>query len=209
MTITTLPADFAGHSLDIIIIGNERWIRGPQIGGALGYVYSPAKAVQKIYQRNAAEFDSSDTMVVELPSSGGMQLTRLFSHKGAAKLAMLAQTPRAAEFRDWASRMLTTPPQPTPPAPTLPPPPPPALSRASRAKLMNALRGRYPLLNRMRRWFHLGLTDAEMQVLTRDAYTPRQLRDLRRLLIEIGELPSLAQRQHAVHVAMTRAVRRG
>lgn len=203
MTITTLPATFADQTLDIIIIGNERWIRGPQIGAPLGYGYFPEKAVRKLYQRHAAEFDTSDTMVVELPSSGGMQLTRLFSHKGVAKLAMLAQTPRAAEFRDWAARTLTAPAQtPRPPVAALPRPPAPPLSRSSRSRLMSALRQRYPLLERMRGWWWRCLTDKEVQLLTREAYSLRQLRDLRTLLIELGELPSPEQRRHDAHAQL-------
>lgn len=204
MTITTLPATFADQTLDIIIIGNERWIRGPQIGAALGYGYFPAKAVRQLYQRHRAEFDTSDTMVVELPSSGGMQLTRLFSHKGVAKLAMLAQTPRAAQFRDWAAQQLTSPPVPPPAPPLLPPsrPPSPPISRISRARIMTALRTRYPMLGQIRRWFHMGLTDQEVQVLTRDSYSRRRVRELRALLTELGELPSLAQRRYDVHSPM-------
>lgn len=120
MTIQTLPATFAGHNLDIIIIGNERWLGGTQIGTALGYTFSPNTAIRKLYNRHSREFDISDTLVVELPSTGGKQLTRLFSHKGVAKLAMLARTERAVEFRDWAARVLTSPPpQPEPPQPEL------------------------------------------------------------------------------------------
>ena len=108
MTITTLPAQFEQTPLDIVIIGNERWVRGYQIGSALGYV-SSAAAMAKLYRRNSKEFHDDDTMVVEMPSAGGRQLTRLYSAKGVAKIAMLANTEKAAGFRDWASTMLTTP----------------------------------------------------------------------------------------------------
>lgn len=205
MTIKTLPATFADQTLDIVIIGNERWAMGPQIGAALGYPFDPSKAIRKIYQRNHTEFDTSDTMVVEIPDRlGRMQLTRLFSHKGVAKLAMLAQTPRAAQFRDWAAQQLTSPPVPPPAPPLLPSrrPPSPPISRISRARIMTALRTRYPMLGPIRRWFHMGLTDQEVQVLTRDSYSRRQVRELRALLTELGELPSLAQRRYDVHSPM-------
>ena len=107
MTITTLPAQFESHTLDIIIIGNERWARGSQIGLALGFIFSQ-QSMNKLYSRNKAEFGDDDTMVVELQTQGGLQLTRLYSAKGIAKVAMFAATPKAAAFRDWAATMLTT-----------------------------------------------------------------------------------------------------
>ncbi len=109
MSINTLPATFEGQNLDIIIIGNERWAMGAQIGHSLGYTMG-AHAIGKIYKRNRSEFGLDDTMVVELPDALGRdQLTRLYSAKGIAKLAMFANTPKAAAFRDWAAAVLTTP----------------------------------------------------------------------------------------------------
>ena len=116
MTINTLPARFDGQNLDIIIIGNERWLGGAQVGHSLGYMMA-GHAIGKLYKRNAREFGPEDTMVVELPTNGGPQLTRLYSAKGVAKIAMFANTPKAAAFRDWAARQLTSP-EPAP-APTI------------------------------------------------------------------------------------------
>lgn len=108
MSIQTLPAQFEQHNLDIIIIGNERWARGSQVGLALGFAFSQ-QSMNKLHSRNKHEFGVDDTMVVELPTAGGAQLTRLYSAKGIAKVAMFANTDKAAAFRDWAAQMLTTP----------------------------------------------------------------------------------------------------
>lgn len=113
MTITTLPEAFDGTPIDIIEIGNERWVRGGQIVPPLGF--ADYDSIKKIMRRNPGDFGPDETMTVELPSRGGMQLTRLFSERGIAKLAMLATSPQATKFRDWAATVLTTPRQPAPP----------------------------------------------------------------------------------------------
>jgi prophage antirepressor-like protein len=108
MSIINMPSIYDGHQLSIIIIGNERWLRSSQIGLALGYSF-PQQSMNRIFKRNGSEFGVEDTMLVELPTDSGPQLTRLFSDKGIAKIAMLASTPKAAAFRDWAAQMLTAP----------------------------------------------------------------------------------------------------
>ena len=108
MTIITTHATYQNHSLEIIVIGNEQWVKGVQVGEALGYS-DPARSISRVHSRNSSNFDTSDTMVVELTTVTGMKLTRLYSHKGVAKIAMLANTPKAAAFRDWAAKTLTTP----------------------------------------------------------------------------------------------------
>jgi hypothetical protein len=45
-------------------------------------------------------------MVVELPSSGGPQLTRLYNARGAALIALKANTPKAEAFRRWVLDVL-------------------------------------------------------------------------------------------------------
>lgn len=178
MTISTLPATFAGHNLDIIIIGNERWAMAPQIATPLGF--ARPGAIRSLYQRHRREFDTSDTLVVELPDRlGRMQLTRLFSHKGVAKLAMLAQTPRAAEFRDWAARTLTTP----KPEPELLLTPAPALPKGTLADLRRlwlAQKGGRALL----RYARLGLGTAEIARLL--GCGPNAVRKRRRMAEALG-----------------------
>ena len=190
MTIVTLAATFEGSHLDIIIIGNERWARGRQIGGALELA-SPGKAIQKIYARNAHEFSLDDTMLVELLTSGGMQHTRIFSERGCIKLAMLACTPKAAAFRDWAATMLSNPaPQPLAALPA------PALSRAAAQEL-----GRAWLATAQNRKFvryaKAGLTSGEIMTLCKWASVATVTRK-RRAAEALGLIqasPNLAKRQ--------------
>lgn len=108
MTISTLASSFDGHAIDIILIGGERYIRGAQAAQSLGYQH-PKAAIRDLVKRHRSEFDSDEFIVVELPTPGGRQLTRLFSERGCMKLAMLASTPKAAAFRDWAAQVLTAP----------------------------------------------------------------------------------------------------
>lgn len=57
-------------------------------------------------------------MVIELPTErGGVQLQRLFSVRGIARLCMLLKSEPAARFRDWAEQVLTTTQAPPTPAP--------------------------------------------------------------------------------------------
>jgi hypothetical protein len=121
MTISTLPAQFEHIPVDIVNVGNERWVVGAQIGHAMGYA-TGGHAIGKIYKRHAHEFQTDDTMVVEIPTAAGKRMTRLYSAKGIAKIAMLADTPKAAAFRDWAAGVLTTPTAPEPETLLLAPP---------------------------------------------------------------------------------------
>lgn len=100
----TLTASFQGTDLDIIEMNSVRYLRGPQIAGALGFV-NP-KHISTLFKRAKSEFTPDMTTVVELPTAGGMQLVRIYSPRGAALLAMLAKTERAAAFRSWVLDVL-------------------------------------------------------------------------------------------------------
>ena len=95
---------FQQHHLDITDINNQPWLRLGQIGLALGYS-NPAD-LQKVYNRNADEFDDSMTQVVELDTAGGRQPTRIFSLRGCHLLGMLARTEPAKAFRHWVLDVL-------------------------------------------------------------------------------------------------------
>jgi prophage antirepressor-like protein len=103
MTRTLL---FQETALDVIQMEGQNWLRGPQLGAALGFSGDHQKAIRTLYKRNAAEFTPEMTTALELPSAGGMQLTRIFSARGAALLAMLAKTDKAATFRAWVLDVL-------------------------------------------------------------------------------------------------------
>lgn len=104
-----LPATltFESTTLDVIDIDHEVWLRGPQIGGALGYAPEKANdAIQKIYTRHADEFTDKMTRLVTLPTPGGEQTVRVFSLRGAHLIGMFARTGRAAAFRRWVLDVL-------------------------------------------------------------------------------------------------------
>lgn len=96
---------FQDHNLDVTDLNGQAWLRAFQIGTALGFS-NPNTAIRKIFHHHKSEFTPDMTTVLELPTAGGMQMTRIFSARGAALLAMLAKTDRAAEFRGWVLDVL-------------------------------------------------------------------------------------------------------
>nr|WP_319566309.1 Bro-N domain-containing protein [uncultured Rhodoferax sp.] len=96
---------FQSTEFDVIDQAGQPWLRGLQIGGALGYKRKD-HAIWKLYESNKAEFTDSMTAVVKLPTAGGEQDTRIFSLRGAHLLAMFARTAIAALFRKWVLDIL-------------------------------------------------------------------------------------------------------
>lgn len=96
---------FQTTEFDIVDLQGQPWLRGAQAALALGYK-NPENAIKDLYSRNADEFTSEMTQVLELPSAGGPQATRIFSLRGAHLLGMLARTERAAAFRRWVLDVL-------------------------------------------------------------------------------------------------------
>ena len=90
---------FQNTQFDIVDLNGQKWLRAPQIEGALGY--AKADAIAQLYSRNADEFTDSMTALVKLDSAGGKQETRIFSLRGAHLLGMLANTEPAKDFRRW------------------------------------------------------------------------------------------------------------
>ncbi|MDV7209905.1 BRO family protein [Azotobacter beijerinckii] len=97
--------NFGDCRIEMITRDGELWARGVQIAHALGY-RNASRAVRDLYERNADEFTSSMTAVIDLPSAGGMQKTRIFSLRGAHLLAIFARTKAAKEFRRWVLDIL-------------------------------------------------------------------------------------------------------
>lgn len=97
---------FHTTQFDIIDRNGQPWLRGYQIGTALGYTNQPDTAIRKIFDRNADEFTSSMTALVELDTAGGKQQVRIFSLRGVHLLAMLSRTKVAKEFRHWVLDVL-------------------------------------------------------------------------------------------------------
>lgn len=96
---------FQNTSFDVIDRNDKPWLRGYQIGTALGYS-TPDLAIRKIYDRHADEFTDSMTAVIMLPTAGGPQETRIFSLRGCHLLAMFARTSVAKAFRVWVLDVL-------------------------------------------------------------------------------------------------------
>lgn len=102
-------ATFHGQQLSIIDHESRKWLTAEQIGQALGYSPDNArKGINKVFERHGDEFSELDTCVVKLTSQGQGRDTRIFSDTGCIKLGFFANTPRAKEFRTWASRELAS-----------------------------------------------------------------------------------------------------
>ena len=101
----TSVIQFQGTSLDLFDHNGHRWVRGAQIGHALGLTQA-AHAIGKIFKRHCREFTLEMTAMIYVDSGGGVQKTRVFSARGAALIAMLANTEKAAAFRAWALDVL-------------------------------------------------------------------------------------------------------
>ena len=91
---------FQSVEFDVIQQNQQPWVRGYQIGSALGYT-APDVQISKLYTRHADEFTPAMTAVVTLPTEGGPQETRIFSLRGCHLLAMFTRTPVAKAFRKW------------------------------------------------------------------------------------------------------------
>lgn len=91
---------------DVIPQNSQPWVRGYQIGTALGYGENADVSIRKLYTRHADEFTDAMTAVVTLPTEGGPQETRIFSLRGCHLLAMFARTPVAKAFRKWVLDVL-------------------------------------------------------------------------------------------------------
>lgn len=96
---------FENIEFDVVDIHNVPWLRGTQLGSALGYI-NDTKAVRKLFERSADEFTAEMTQLVELDTAGGRQQVRIFSPRGCYLLGMLARTERAKVFRRWVLDVL-------------------------------------------------------------------------------------------------------
>lgn len=176
---------FQGVALDIIDLSGQRWLRGPQIAGALGF--ASAKHISTLFKRHKPEFGYDMTSVVELPTAGGRQMVRIFSPRGAALIAMLAKTERAAAFRKWVLDTLEA--QELPMALPAPAALEPLLTAEARALL---------------RYRRLGLTTAECaRLLGRGATSVKQASARLRAA---GLLPAVRPAQGAAHGGSLRHV---
>ncbi|MFZ1492403.1 MAG: Bro-N domain-containing protein [Candidatus Competibacter denitrificans] len=103
--MTALTLSFNNVKFDVVDRKGQPWLRGYQIGSALGYS-QPDAAIAKLYDRNADEFTDSMTALVYLKTPGGKQTVRIFSLRGCHLLGMFARTAVAKEFRRWVLDVL-------------------------------------------------------------------------------------------------------
>lgn len=96
---------FENIEFDVVDIHNVAWLRGPQIGDALGYEKGRV-SIHKLFESNADEFTDEMTQLVDLDTAGGRQQVRIFSPRGCYLLGMLARTVRAKAFRVWVLDVL-------------------------------------------------------------------------------------------------------
>ncbi|QCX49846.1 Bro-N domain-containing protein [Ralstonia pseudosolanacearum] len=96
---------FEDIEFDVVDLHNVPWLRGPQIGDALGYEKKRV-SIHRLYEAYADEFTEEMTQVVELNTAGGRQPVRIFSPRGCYLLGMLARTERAKAFRRWVLDVL-------------------------------------------------------------------------------------------------------
>lgn len=113
--MTALTLSFQETQFDVVDRNNQPWLKLPQVAQVLyskgGDQSDPPfengiRQIQKLYQRHADEFTDAMTALVKLPSSGGIQETRIFSLRGCHLLAMFARTKVAKEFRKWVLDIL-------------------------------------------------------------------------------------------------------
>lgn len=103
--MNTAILTFQKTDFDVVDIHNVPWLRGKQIADALGYK-NPSQAIDDIYSRNADEFSSEMTQIIELDTAGGRQPVRIFSPRGCYLIGMLARTELAKAFRQWVLDVL-------------------------------------------------------------------------------------------------------
>lgn len=116
-----IPAEFHGTSLSIIDRDGQKWLTAEEVGRCLGYNDANVrKGINKLYNAHADEFTDADTCVVDLATQVQSRAIRIFSSTGCIKLGFFANSPRAKDFRTWASRVLAGQMASPPPAPALP-----------------------------------------------------------------------------------------
>lgn len=88
---------FNGYTLNLIQWMSQPSVTATELGKALGY--KDGKSVQRLYRRNADEFTTSMTGVVNVTTPSGTQSVRVLSLRGAHLIALFAKTKLAKAFR--------------------------------------------------------------------------------------------------------------
>lgn len=89
---------------------NQIWLKAADLANALGY--ARVDSLNKVFERNADEFDYTMTQVIDITDNANLTFsnlvskTRIFSLRGAHLITFFARTPVAKEFRKWALDIL-------------------------------------------------------------------------------------------------------
>ncbi|MGL5224794.1 MAG: BRO-N domain-containing protein, partial [Aeromonas sp.] len=100
---------FHETKFNVITKDEQPWLTATEIAQALGY--ASEKSISNLYGRNASEFTSCMTMVINSMTNGinnsmRENEARIFSLRGAHLIAMFSRTERAKEFRRWVLDVL-------------------------------------------------------------------------------------------------------
>ncbi|WP_151711012.1 BRO-N domain-containing protein [Acinetobacter brisouii] len=89
---------------------NQIWLKAADLANALGY--ARVDSLNKVFERNADEFDYTMTQVIDITDNANLTFsnlvskTRIFSLRGAHLITFFARTPVAKQFRKWALDIL-------------------------------------------------------------------------------------------------------
>lgn len=108
--MNALVSQFNPSQIAIIDHNGGKWLTAEQLGLALGFSQSNARAgVIKLFNRHLDEFSEKDSCVVKMATQGQSRELRIFSHSGCNLLSFFANTPNAKAFRAWAKEKLAEP----------------------------------------------------------------------------------------------------
>lgn len=168
---------FDAQQLPLVPMHGQRWFTADVLASALGY--ATQRSLLNLYNRNADRFDASTTMVVMLDTVYGREMrhqiddaspemarrnddaslepkattrreTRVFSFKGALKLATLARTETAERFVDALVERLDAPAGARAAAPAFDPLDPARLLGREERRRANRIRHRLTLIAALR-----------------------------------------------------------
>ena len=103
-----MPLAFNGIAISPVMRDGQIWMTASDLAKALDY--SDVRSVTKIHSRNANEFTSAMTTVVNMTTvrkTGNVEMdNRIFSLRGCHLIAMFARTKVAKDFRVWVLDIL-------------------------------------------------------------------------------------------------------
>lgn len=98
---------FENHNIDFIEIDGKKYISSANMANALEY--SSSKSITNLFNARKTEFvEGEDYMVIDMMTVKNAPYKQIFfSMEGVIGITMLAQTPKAVAFRQWARKTLT------------------------------------------------------------------------------------------------------